>query len=266
MLKLIKNAAKFLLRTKPASRGLAVYSDDIFLVSYPKSGNTWIRFLVGNLISDKTVNFSNIESIIPDIYQHNQSFFTKVSRPRIIKSHEYFCPLYKKVIYVVRDPRDVAVSYYFHQKKFRRIDNSVSISEFTNKFLEGNIDPFGSWAENVGSWIGAREFDKNFLLVRYEDLIADTVNEISRISDFMNLQNNCKSIIDAIEASTLDKMKSIEKTTGNKSKALRKSDKNMPFVRKGKCYDWKNHLSSRDAFKIEKEWHYIMAKLNYIGS
>jgi len=95
-----------------ASRGVTVFSDDVFLVSYPRSGNTWTRFLLGNLIDQKDpLTFSNIESRIPEIYFNNDRFLRQLPRPRLLKSHECFQPHYPHVIYIVRDPRDVEISF-----------------------------------------------------------------------------------------------------------------------------------------------------------
>src|SRR5437868_10954354 len=110
---LMKVAWKHLRGKAVAGRNVFVFPDDVFIVSFPRSGNTWTRFLVGNLISqNEPISFVNVESRIPDIYLHSQESLCRMSRPRVLKSHEPFDPRYKKVIYVVRDPRDVAVSRY----------------------------------------------------------------------------------------------------------------------------------------------------------
>src|ERR671925_279845 len=108
-----KYASRILLGRRNAGRNLTVFPDDVFLVSYPRSGNTWTRFLIANLIyPSEPVNFANIESRVPEIYLWRDRDLRKLSRPRILKSHEYFDPRYKKTIYIARDPRDVAVSVY----------------------------------------------------------------------------------------------------------------------------------------------------------
>ena len=94
-------------------RNLEVWTDDVFIVSYPKSGNTWTRFLIANLVYPETpADFSNINRLTPDPEALSKREMAKMPRPRIIKSHQYFDPRYKRVIYVVRDPRDVALSQF----------------------------------------------------------------------------------------------------------------------------------------------------------
>jgi len=101
-----------------AGRGVTVFPDDVFLVSYPRSGNTWTRFLLGNLLwQNDPVTFLNIESRIPEIYFNPDRFMRALQRPRLLKSHESFQPHYPHVIYIVRDPRDVAISFYHHNVK-----------------------------------------------------------------------------------------------------------------------------------------------------
>ena len=97
--------ARILLRREFAGRQYTAYDDDICLVAYPKSGNTWLRFLVGNLVHPQNpVSFANLEARVPSIYQNPDHLLRQVPRPRILKSHEAFFSRHRKVIYVVRDP------------------------------------------------------------------------------------------------------------------------------------------------------------------
>src|SRR2546425_1809027 len=121
----LKRVIKYALGTDVAGRNLAVYPDDTFIVSYPRSGNTWARFLIANLVHpNATVTFANIEKLIPDTSSQSNRALKRTPRPRIIKTHQYFDPRYRKVIYIVRDPRDVALSYHQFQRKYRQIEDS----------------------------------------------------------------------------------------------------------------------------------------------
>ena len=122
----LKVIATYALGIDLAGRNFAVYPDDTFIVSYPRSGNTWTRFLLANLVfPDKEVDFTNIEKLIPDTTSQSNLTLKKTPRPRIIKTHEYFDHRYPKTIYIVRDPRDVALSYYEFHRKYMHIDDSV---------------------------------------------------------------------------------------------------------------------------------------------
>src|SRR5438046_5865734 len=108
MLRLCKAGLNRMLCLQRPGRNFSVYADDTFLVSYPRSGNTWTRFLIANLLHPEIeVGFANIESLVPDTAALSSRTLKRVSRPRVLKSHQYFDPRYTNVVYVVRDPRDV---------------------------------------------------------------------------------------------------------------------------------------------------------------
>ena len=234
-------------------------------MSYPKSGNTWLRFLIGNLLSpDEPVTFSNIELKVPDIYQNSNRKLLRFSRPRILKSHEYFDHRYNKVIYIVRDPRDIAISYYYHCIKFRIIQQEIKIERFLNHFIEGEIDNFGSWEKNVGSWLGARKRDPGFLLLRYEDVINETEGALKKIAIHIELNASDESIARAVELSSFDRMKNLEKKQSNEWKPTKKSNKHISFVRKAQCGGWITELSKKESEKIETVWKDLMLMLRYL--
>ena len=238
---------------------------DLFLVSYPKSGNTWLRFIVANLMfPDISVTFSNIEQLAPDIYQHSSNELNGVRDPRALKSHEYFDPRYKKVIYIVRDPRAVVVSYYYHGIKFRAIEPDCPMSSFVDDFIHGNLDSYGTWGENVGSWMGARGEDSNFLWLRYEDLTASPESSVSKIAAFLSIAPSDELVQRAVSCSSFDRMQELEKQQGAQWLPLKHSRIEPLFLRKGPRGTWRDELGEADAQKIEHTWRPLMKDLQYI--
>src|SRR5215469_3707989 len=159
---MIKRVAKHLSRvndvfwrTTRIEREITVFPDDVFLTSYPRSGNTWCRFLLGNLVyPSDPMTFLNLESRVPDMYVHSDREMRNLPRPRMIKSHECFDPRYKKVVYIVRDPRDVAVSNYHWELKRRVLSDDCSLEQFVPRFIAAEIEPkLGSWSDHVLSWL-----------------------------------------------------------------------------------------------------------------
>jgi hypothetical protein len=125
-------------------RSLLILPDDVFLVSFPKSGNTWTRFLLGNLIfPDQPATFANIHRLIPDPTGTSKRDFERLPRPRIIKSHDCFDPRFPRVIYIVRDPRDVVLSQYHYHRKLKKIADDSPIETFVARFLAGKTCPHG---------------------------------------------------------------------------------------------------------------------------
>src|ERR1700691_1065530 len=182
---------KYILGTDKAERNFAVFPDDVFVVSYPRSGNTWTRFLIANLMYPReNVSFANIERLIPDTSSQSNRALKRTPRPRIIKTHEYFDHRYPKTIYIVRDPRDVALSYYDFQRKYRQIEDDYPLDRYVDDFVSGRLisADWGTWAENVASWVYTRSHGKDFLLLHYEDMIKDTASELLRIAVFLGME------------------------------------------------------------------------------
>lgn len=245
-------------------RNFPVFPDDVFLVSYPRSGNTWTRFLIANLIyQDKPVTFADIEYKIPDTTVLNRRELARVPRPRIIKSHEYFDPRYKKVIYIVRDPRDVAVSNYYLQLWERFITEEFPIDLYIKKFVAGEINLHASWGENVSSWLATRSESKDFLLLRYEDMIADPSRELIKVAHFLGTSATPERIGRAVELSSAERMRNLEKAEASKWKAMGGKRRDVPFVRNAKSGGWKSSLSPESVALIESEWGRLMGQLGY---
>jgi len=257
--------ARVVTKRQPAARGLTVYPDDTFLVSFPRSGNTWTRFLVCNLINpDDPVNFAKLESRIPEIYDVTDRNLRAFPRPRIIKSHECFDPRYKKIIYIVRDPRDVLISYYEFQLKRRVITEECSLEKFVPRFMESEIEPkTGSWRDHVVSWTATRGGEKNFLLLRYEDMIADTQKESTKIASFLGFDTSAERIARAVALSSADRMRKLEKEQSRQWKETKKTRQDKPFVRKAVSGGWKTFLPERCVAQIESAWGDVMRSVGY---
>ena len=148
-------------------RNLEVWPDDVFILSFPKSGNTWTRFLIANLVYSETpADFSNINRLTPDPESLSKRELARMPRPRIIKSHQYFDPRYKRVIYVVRDPRDVALSQFHFHRKRGLIEDGYPPEKFVARFAAGETSPYGSWGENVASWSSTKSTRQDVPFVR----------------------------------------------------------------------------------------------------
>lgn len=263
--KFLKQTFEMFIDRGDAGRALTIFPDDIFIVSYLRSGNTWTRFLIGNLLFRKEpVNFSNIEYKIPDIYQNHDYKLLRIPRRRCLKSHEYFDSRYKTVIYIVRNPKDVLISYYYYSLKVGTIREDFSIEQFTTLFTTNGLDSFGSWGENVGSWLGAREADQNFLLIKYEDLLDAPERELRKISEHLQIECDDSTISYALRLSSFEQMQKLEKLQAHLWKPLKNTRADIAFVRKGKQKGWQEKLSETQAKRIDEVWGTLMMKLGYI--
>lgn len=245
-------------------RNFPVFPDDTFLVSYPRSGNTWTRFLVANfLFSDAPVTFSEIEDKIPDPTVVTRRRLASVPRPRIVKSHEYFDPRYPRVIYIVRDPRDVVVSNYYFQLKKRFISECYPMDDYISLFVSTGIDAYGSWSDNVLSWLATRGKSKGFLLLTYEQMKNDPICELSKIASFLGVEASPERMARAVELSSAERMRNLEKSQSNTWRATRNTRQDIPFVRSARTGSWKEALSQSQIAMIEAAWGPLMNQLGY---
>ena len=236
------------------------------MVSYPRSGNTWTRFLIANLLHPEApATFANIERLVPDAEAQSSLALKRIPRPRCIKSHEYFDHRYRRVIYIVRDPRDVALSYYHFSRKYRHIDDAYPLNLFVEDFVNGRLSSadWGSWGENVGTWLSARAKDPNFLLLRYEDMIQDPAHELVRLANFFGVEASPKRFEEVIQLSSAERMRELEQKQGDDWISTKNRRKDIPFVGPASSGGWKSKLSQDSVVQIESKWGALMKFLNY---
>ncbi|WOO42915.1 sulfotransferase domain-containing protein [Rubellicoccus peritrichatus] len=194
----------------PASIDPILRSDDVFFVSYPKSGNTYLRFLVASALTKKIMNFYSIEHVVPDIYQVTKRQLERIPSPRIMKSHELFRPDYSNVYYVVRDPRAVAMSYAYWSQRSK---TDAEVMRDINKTLKAwvlRFDGFWNWNLHVDGWYrhcGLSSHGQRIEFGRYEDLIQNPHDFLDKVLAFMGVDYDRSSIDFAIEACSKGKMK-----------------------------------------------------------
>lgn len=261
----LRKIIRYITGTDIAGRDLAVYADDTFIVSYPRSGNTWTRFLIANLLHPKEpITFANIECLIPDAEAQSHVYLKSIPRPRVIKSHEYFDHRYPRVIYIVRDPRDIALSYYNFQRKYRQIPDEYPLTQYVGDFVGGRLSSadWGTWAENVGSWL-VRKNDLRFLLIRYEDMVSDPVQELAKVARFFGLEPAPDFLATAIERSSAQRLRELERTEGAEWITTKGKRSDIPFIGSASSGGWKIQLPAQSVAEIEGAWGKLMTALGY---
>lgn len=223
--------------------------DDLYLVSFPKSGNTWLSFLMANIHvkmsgMSREVNFFNIHDFIPDIHSSRNLKRDILSFPghRVIKSHSEFNPLYRKVIYLVRDPRDVMVSYYWFQK------NMGSFNESISKLIRSPLFGISAWCRHVQAWVEAPA-SVSIDFVRYEDIKEDPGNLLTRLYKLLGYTIHSDILAKCIRESSFENMKKLEGFY-NYGGDMRFAD--FKFMRKGQAGGYKSELSKEDISFINK--------------
>jgi hypothetical protein len=200
----------------------------------------------------------------PDPEGLTQRHLEQLSRPRYLKSHSYFDPRYKTVLYIVRDPRDVVLSEFHFDIKRRAISEDTPVEQFVSRFVRGELNhPYGTWGENAASWFYPRGRDPRFLLVKYESLQSQGMEEMTRIADFLNLRVTREQIAFAIEQSSADRMRELEKKQGHLWSSTKQTRQDKPFVRAAKAGGWRTELPASSVAEIENAWGDLMEDMSY---
>lgn len=235
-------------------RHFGLKKDDNILSSFPKSGNTWIKFMLSELISGSSVDFSTCEKVIPYVGQGRPQWLLP-NQGCLLKTHERFHRKYRRGVYIVRDGRDVAVSYYFRWQNDAPQNFQVSFSEFLNKFVEGDIGTLGSWQGSVESWQRSGLLGNEFLMIRYEDMLDNPPESLSKVVSHLGLLASEDDIHNVIARNDKERMANKEETTAD--------IKENRFVRKAMKGDWENHFSDADEQLFSKKAAGVMRSLGY---
>ena len=272
---------------------------NIFLASYPKSGNTWMRAIISNLYNfDKVFNLKTLKSIPllsikknfdefeNKIYSDNnvldfdwvseniidcQKILNKKSNHlNIFKTHSV---RHKKFtnenvnagfIYIIRDPRDVVISFKnFSGKSLDKIINELLFEKKNIINTNGAHELFSTWELNVLSWLNYKTVPR--LIIRYEDLKLNIKEVVIKVIEFLNKTHRIKlNLSDAdidqiIENTNFNNLKKIENKYG-----FDESSEYSRFFRSGTSNQWKDILSKTKLGLIENNLETLMKHFNYI--
>lgn len=239
-------------------------ADDLYLVEFPKSGVTWLSFLIGNanlLLSgeqDRAVTFFNLNDFVADI-EVNRHLNPGPQSPlgfRIIKSHAAFNRFYTKVIYLVRDPRNVMASYWHFLTQLGFFKGTLSAMIDDPRF---GIE---SWRRHVASWLDEAAPSQSVMVLKYEDLLRDAPGELRGIYRMLGRELPEDVTRLAVERSSIERMREDEALFNGSHPALGGFD----FVRKGAASGPRQPLSQGDIERIMRAAEPLMARLGYISA
>ena len=234
---------------------------DVMVASYPRSGNSWLRFLLYELVTGKTADFNAIN----DLYSPTANFpqFHKAPiisyfQGRLIKTHEPYRKEYGRAIYIVRDPREVIISQYYYMRGRGLIEGSLS--EFVNKFIGGKIHGYGTWNCHVSSWLDAPISD--LLIIRYEDLKLEGCETLGSIANLLKIDVSTDQLNKILEHNSFQAMRKSEERLDRE--AFRFVNNDARFVRQGQISSWQDILSSAQVAQIGAAMAPAMEQMGYV--
>ena len=275
----------------------------IWLASYPKSGNTWVRVFLNSLFytdnNESDINnlsigqfpnrkhFKDITKNMDDINEFSKHCINAQSKLNLsnqtifLKTHHAYWRNgnYKftdtentlGVIYIVRDPRNIITSLKNHYN-FENYDDALKFLLDDRKVIgtknsEKEVDLphiISSWTNHFNSW---KKMNKNYLLIKYENLINFPELEFEKITKYLENLINKKfektKILDSIKKSSFDNLKKKEQSYGFVEAPI-SIDQPISFFYMGPKNNWRNLLDEKISRKIEKEFKKEMLELNYL--
>jgi hypothetical protein len=207
---------------------------DRFLASFPRSGSTWLRAILTNILDPTARGDPRVfNRLIPGVSLGRLAQVMALPAPRLIHTHTPFRRDLGRAVYLCRDGRDVLVSYYHYQVTRQGLADRLPFPAWFERYASGRLGQ--RWHENVESWlvVGARALGDNLLVVKFEALKADPRVQVGRIADFLGLGAGPERIERAIADASLESSRAWERRLDGAV-----ADPNASFYRGGGRGQW----------------------------
>jgi hypothetical protein len=233
---------------------------DVLVASYPRSGSTWLRFLLFQILTQEPAQFETVDRVIPRPARQAGAPRLLPGRGRLIQTHEVYRPEYQRAIYLVRDVRDVVVSEYNYQRGQGLY--TKGLEDFVEAFLQGRVNGYGPWSRNVLSWLDAAPTRRgDVLVIQFKELRQDPQDTLTKILDFLDTNVDASSIQSAIQANTVDKMR--EKESRARDTVFKIWGDKDHFVRSGAVGGWRQTLTEEQIRLVEGASRETLLRLGY---
>jgi|SRR5581483_3787155 len=229
---------------------------DVVIASYPRSGSTWLTMMLAELVTAEDLGFGALDELVPTVDRLRHSPGDRRNGRGLVRTHERRRPEYRRSVYVVRDVRDVVVSY-FHYRRWLG-EYRGDLERFVRMFLSGRVDSYGTWMAHVRSWLP--DPGPSTLIVRFEDLRADPAAVLGRLAAFVGAGEVSPAAVQAVvERNAVAGMRAKEVSAfGDRSAAS-----GSRFVREGAAGGWRDVLTPVSVELVEREAGDAMRQAGY---
>ncbi len=241
---------------------------DVFLGSYPRSGSTWLRFTLFELLSGQPATFESVNQFMRGPGTHNLGLAALPNAGRFLSTHEAYRSEYHRGVYLVRDVRDVVTSEFWYEKE--RGFGCHDFGDYLHKMLTGQ-KKYGSWQNHASSWLDSETARSgNLKVIRYEDMRRDPEPVLADLLQFLGRPTEPSVIRRAVENNALESMRAKEDALHKKPQQVRFPEKPAApanedgrFVRQGLVGGWRRKLPLHAVQLIDQYAGDTLARLGY---
>ncbi|KAL4719856.1 hypothetical protein ACJJTC_011244 [Scirpophaga incertulas] len=250
---------KGFLNDAPKIYNFSLRPDDIWVVTFPKSGTTWVQELVWMVANDCDYEGSDKTPLTTryPFLESNVDICDKKPSPRFIKTHLPLSLLPPallntcKVVHVARDPRDVAVSYYHHNTKTTDVGYKIEMKQLWNLFINDQCDGMDSLTLKMSRRSWAMRHHPNMLFLFYEDLLKDLPSAVKQVAKFLGKTMTEEQISRLCTHLSFDNFKNNKSVNGQVLIEANYSTGNL-FVNKGKSGAWREYFDEEMKLQATK--------------
>jgi hypothetical protein len=251
-----------------------VQPTDVFLVGHPKSGNTWLAYMLAILLTKdhgSVVTLANINDYVPTVHgkDHRIREFSNLANPRIFREeYPVHADLYPKTIYLLRDPRAMLVSLY-HMYRIECNDLVMPLATFLDDYLakQGCFQRWNRglirWDRQVKTWTERAADDHRVLIVRYEDMVQDRRRVLEGVAAFAGIPCGSNLLTLAHERSSFEAMQKDEEEHGAEAYPGEMAKRGR-FIRRGETDGWRQEMAEGLVQQLEQEFGPAMRLVGYL--
>lgn len=241
-------------------RDLGLDANDVFLASYPRSGNTMLRFVLAEAMTGVPSSFETIQRTIPEIGVHGQAYSVLSGPGRLIKTHETYRHQYRRAIYIVRDVRDVMLSSFARESALDLL-HIRNLDDYVRPFMRGKMTRFGSWQRHVEGWMNSPlAKNGNLLVLSFEKMRQDLEGTVAECLEFLGKRAESSAIQAAIRNNSLERMRAKEDSAITLPKSPGEDGR---WIGKGSVHGWRQKLTERQLKIVDEFAGNTLARLDY---
>lgn len=232
---------------------------DVFLVGYMKSGTTWFRNLVAGAIygvMSEHTPYSVVWELVPN-HGAAKRYYKRYSTPMYFRTHDFPRPEHRRVVYLLRDGRDVIVSLAHHLRAVAQQEiDLMQLAKGKSPRFSGKYE----WHKHVEAWL-ANPYGAEILIIRYENLRKDTLAELRRFCEFAGIQRDDDFLAQAVASASFEKMRDKEARLGF---GRAHWPKDRLFVRRGQIGSHQDELPPEVLELFLRQAGKTLRKLGYL--